>query len=81
MARARAEQKRLGKIEMKKIKVVFESDDGLTGYVISPEENTVSSGKFNKDLELEEVLQEGEIGDKAKLSRQISWVIRAALDG
>lgn len=66
---------------MKKIKVIFESNDGATGYVIDASKMSMTAGRFNKEFELEEITQEAVISDKTEFSRQMIWVITAALDG
>jgi len=65
---------------MKKIRIVFESEDKKIGYIIQPDTMHCVSGSFNEECdEIVEISQEGTITNSKELCQQISWVLGAAL--
>lgn len=65
---------------MKKIKLVFESNENKIGYLIDPETKVCVSGKFNNDLtEIIEDEQTVVIEDISRFTKQLSFVLAAAI--
>lgn len=65
---------------MKKVRIIFETDEKSVGYIIDTESNRLVSGDFNDDCsEILNVSQQGSISNIKEFCQQISWTILTAL--
>lgn len=66
---------------MKQVKIVFETNGKKVGYLLNLDSNICTSGKFNDNLTaIEEESQSGVIDNPQEISKQIYFVILAALN-
>lgn len=65
---------------MKSIKIVFETSVNKIGYIIDPDNQTVTSGTFNQDAtQIVEVSQQGAIKNAEEICKQIYYVLLAGV--
>ena len=65
---------------MKKIRVVFETEDKKIGYLIDPDNQRVISGTFDDaGRHIVEISQEGAINNPDEICKQIYYVLLAGV--